>query len=107
MPKTITSLAAATLLISSLAVGAPAHAEPTHAVSYSDLDLGTATGQKALSDRLRWAVRSVCGTPNPSELRAVMDNRRCRWAASGQAANAAEGAIALYQAQAERLATRR
>lgn len=106
MLKTFTSLAAS-LLVCGVALAAPARAESERAVHYHDLDLGSPAGQKTLTARLRWAVRAVCGEPSPQDLRGMLNNSHCRRAVSEQAASAAERAIALHEAHADRLATRR
>lgn len=56
MRTTLATIAAAGLAISATSVQAK-----SVSVSYSDLNLGTASGQKALSQRIDKAARKVCG----------------------------------------------
>lgn len=91
-----------------LATGfAPAHAQSSREVHFADLDLGSPAGQRALESRLRSAVRVVCATPNPTDLKQMSETRRCRRVASAGAKLAVDRAIVRYQAQTERLAARR
>ncbi|WP_162806593.1 UrcA family protein [Sphingosinicella terrae] len=59
------------------AVAAPP-AAPTRTVSFADLNLDAAAGRSRLAQRLRAAVRSVCGTAFPADLRAQAEMRDCR-----------------------------
>ena len=60
---------------------APALAEPpapaTAKVQLADLDLSTASGQRALDRRLSVAAREVCGTASPADLSGQNEARRC------------------------------
>lgn len=67
MPKTLFTLASATTLIAAMAISiGPAAARdadqrPSKGVSFSDLDLSTAAGQRRLEARIDRAVRKICG----------------------------------------------
>lgn len=59
----------------------PALAEPitvSSTVQTADLDLSSATGQKALDRRLALAVNEVCGTASDVDIAGKNDVRRCR-----------------------------
>lgn len=60
----------------------PALAEPpaiaTAKVQVADLDLSTASGQRALDRRLTQAVIEVCGIASDADLAGKNDVRRCR-----------------------------
>ena len=59
----------------------PALAEPitvTSAVQTADLDLSTASGQRALDLRLTQAVKQVCGTASDVDIAGKNEVRRCR-----------------------------
>ena len=64
----ITLATVAALCLSSAAIGAYAdetgNGVPTRTVRYSDLDLGTQAGAKALYQRIRYAAEQVCGNPD-------------------------------------------
>lgn len=105
MYKTFSPLAAA-LLACGVSLATPASAEPTRIVHYGDLDLGSPAGQQALNDRLRQAVRNVCGAPTGRDLREVMSIRRCHEVANEAVGHQAELTIAAYRS-ANRLAARR
>lgn len=66
--KRITLATIAALCLSSAAIGAYAEETgndvPTRTVRYSDLDLGTQAGAKALYQRIRYAAEQVCGNPD-------------------------------------------
>lgn len=103
MFKTI--LAAAALAL----VSAPATAQtaPTRNVEVGDLDLASAKGRATLDDRIRWAVKAVCGTANSSDPKDATRVYKCRKAAGVEARHSAELAIArTQQLAAERLAAR-
>jgi UrcA family protein len=66
--KRITLAAVTALCLSSAAIGAYADETgkevPTVTVRYSDLNLGTQAGAKALYSRIRYAAEEVCGNPD-------------------------------------------
>jgi UrcA family protein len=78
-------------LAASLAAAAatPAVAAPSvpgvRTVSYADLDLSSAAGRGRLDQRVAAAVRAVCGTAAPADLRAAEAVRDCRAATLAQA----------------------
>ena len=84
---------AALLLTASIA---PASAEPSRKVGFSDLDLATAQGQARLDDRVRSAVRSICAESYVD----VHQRNICRRQMSEAAQLKAGTAIARYQARA-------
>ena len=47
-------------------------------VAYADLDLGSAAGRDRLNQRIDAAVRDVCGSAYPTDLRATSDVATCR-----------------------------
>jgi len=73
-----------TIILAALAIlgATPALAQdvPTRsiAISYSDLDLGSAAGRDALDGRIRQAIRQVCGTASPADLRGQNRVDDCR-----------------------------
>lgn len=74
-------LAAATAVSATALFSPPAFAQsaPTQlAVSYSDLDLSTAHGQRVLDRRLRTAAETVCGPTSSADPRGKNDVRQCR-----------------------------
>jgi len=79
---------AACLLAGSLGVAqaaAPVTDVPQVAVSYSDLDLSTSEGTRALYQRIANAAREVCPYPNARELAEFEVNHSCREAAIAKA----------------------
>jgi UrcA family protein len=77
MLKTSFPIAAALLTFAAV----PAVAQPaptTRIVSYADLDLSAAAGRARLEQRIRAAVRTVCGQPSPTDLLGVYEVRACR-----------------------------
>jgi len=87
------------ILASSLAAmtAAPAAAAPqspgVRIVSAADLDLASAAGRSRLDRRLAAAVREVCGTASPADLRGVYEIRACRAETAARVAEARPGAI--------------
>ena len=79
IPVMCTRLLAAALLIAT-GSATPARAEVvrTAAVSYSDLDIGTAEGVRALDRRIRTIIAELCGTTLSVDYRGIADIRRCR-----------------------------
>ena len=66
---------------------APAVAEaPTRAVSFADLDLSSAAGRDRLDRRIAAAIRKVCGSAYPIELRSVEEVRDCRYETAARVA---------------------
>lgn len=81
---------------------------PTETVSYGDLDLSTDGGRAELDQRVRGAVKRVCGTADPRDVRAVQQRNRCLRTVTPAAEIAKQEAIASYQTKTElRLAGRR
>ena len=77
--KTITTLAAA--LVATLAAPALAQDGPAPrsvAVSYADLDLASEAGRRSFDNRLRQAVREVCGAASPADLHGQNLVNACR-----------------------------
>ena len=84
MTKAIHIIAASFLITAAAIKAAPAIAEPAQAttnvsfVRTADLDLSTASGQRALDARLAHAAREVCGTASDVDLVGKNDDRKCR-----------------------------
>ncbi len=97
--KTITTLAAALL---ATFTAAPALAQDANvrsvAVSYADLDLGSEAGRATFDNRLRQAVREVCGVASSADLRGQNRVDECREDLTAHAAQQREIAIAGRQA---------
>lgn len=90
-----------------LLVSLPAAAGPGKSVqvSYSDLNLASAAGKKALERRISRAANVVCGNPaNPRDLVAGAHRKRCVAAALDSARPAVE--LALRSAATRQLAAR-
>ena len=95
MMKTI---AFATLIASTL-IPAAASAQAglvqqTHEVSYNDLDLTSEAGRDRLDERLRLAVKQVCGSADSRDLREMLQVRRCRREALATSTHGRDLAIA-------------
>lgn len=89
------------------AVGAPAIAqELTVRVDYSDLDLASTTGQHVLQQRLKSAVRKVCGPDNARVFANSQQAALCHIQAAKLAKQDAEIAIARYD-NGPKMASRR
>jgi UrcA family protein len=69
--------AAAAITFATPVVAAPPAAE-TRVVSYADLDLAAAAGRARLDQRLRTAVREVCGTASSADLIGRREVATCR-----------------------------
>ena len=81
--------------------GAPCAAQQrTRTVSYHDLDLASAIGQKALSHRLRHAVDYVCRMPNPASPLTGTEDQDCRAEVMAKVQSRAQAAIELAQTRA-------
>lgn len=74
-------------------VPASAGDAPQEKVSYSDLDLTSQAGQDTLDQRIRGAVKRVCGPAGPS-AGDYLQNRACKRAAYVSAHNQVRVAIA-------------
>ena len=97
--KTITILAAA-LAASFTAAPAIAQNAPnvrSIAVSYADLDLGSEAGRETFDNRLRQAVRELCGHASSSDLRGQNRIDTCREQLSARAAQQRDIALAGRQ----------
>jgi UrcA family protein len=71
----------AALAASTLALAAPASAEPVRSrlsVSTAGLDLNTAQGVRALDLRILHAASALCGTPSPADARGRAKYDDCR-----------------------------
>lgn len=97
--KTITTLAAA-LLATFTAAPALAQDAPiarSVAVSYADLDLGSESGRATFDNRLRQAVREVCGSASSADLRGQNRVDQCRDQLTAQAVQQRDIALASRQ----------
>ena len=96
--KTITTLAAA--LVATF-TAAPALAQDASfrsvAVSYADLDLGSEAGRATFDNRLRQAVREVCGSASSADLRGQNRVDACREDLTARAAQQRDIALAGRQ----------
>jgi len=96
--KTITTLAAA--FVATLAA-APALAQDSNvrsvAVSYADLDLASEAGRATFDNRLRQAVRELCGTASSADLRGQNRVDACREELTESAAQQRDVALASRQ----------
>ena len=66
----------------------------TVAVHYGDLDLASQNGRSALSQRLRQAVDTACGTASPADLQGQNRAAACRRDLHASLAFQSEAAIA-------------
>ena len=74
----MTKIFIATLLTFAAAPAlAEAPAPATAKVQIADLDLSTASGQRALDRRLSVAAKEVCGTASPADVAGQNEARRC------------------------------
>jgi len=84
MTKAIHIIAASFLITAAAIKAAPAIAEPAATavnislVRTADLDLSTASGQRALDARLAHAASEVCGTASDVDLAGKNDVHKCR-----------------------------
>ncbi len=81
MNKLINTVAAIALSVSAFAPAAVQAREESNSVrvSYADLDLNSAAGQKALNSRIKHAVDTVCGRSNGAlDLNQVRIFEKCR-----------------------------
>lgn len=71
-------IATATLLAPTIAAAAQPFADtPQVAVNYSDTDLASDQGTRALYQRIKRAARSVCPSYDPRDLIGFAANREC------------------------------
>ena len=85
------------LVAAAIAATPAAASQGDRRVSYADLDLASPAGVAALDQRLERAVRQVCGSPWPVDLRGRRDIERCR--AETRATVQARRSDALAQAR--------
>jgi UrcA family protein len=96
------ALIIAAIVVSAASPVVAAETSPTvqTAISYSDLNLASDAGRKALDQRIRIAARQVCGKPSLQDgLRARLDANRCQAeaisATRAKIAMAAQSQVAL------------
>ncbi len=77
--------AAAASPVSSTVTGTAASAAHSVRVSYRDLDLATASGSRALEERITLAARKVCAADDIRDLEAVAAGDACQRAAVSNA----------------------
>jgi UrcA family protein len=65
-------------LIAAAIAATPAAADQGRRVSYADLDLTSESGIATLDARIDRAVRQICGSASPSDLRGRHYVQRCR-----------------------------
>jgi UrcA family protein len=66
----------------------------TKSVSYGDLDLTSKTGQDKFDQRIKAAVRSVCGEDSPRDMKSYELQQQCKMQAMRHAKKQSEKAIA-------------
>lgn len=81
-PKTLLGSALAAALTMSATAASAAESDATHEeratmVSYADLDLSTASGEKTLKGRIRFAARKVCQVSGMGPVKDSMYTRAC------------------------------
>lgn len=88
--------AAAAALQPSYSAAAPIIVEglPSAKVSYADLNIGTPAGRQTLAKRISGAVKRVCGTAGPVDVRMNAAVRKCRNEAVSSANLQVERALA-------------
>lgn len=88
----------------------PALAEPvviaTSTVRTADLNLSTASGQRALDQRLSRAVKEVCGTASDVDIEGKNEVRRCRAETLASLADERDQRIAAASAEPIKVAAR-
>lgn len=98
LTKTIGTAVAATLSFAGISASANAQDRIIRSVEvqYADLDLTSEGGKEALQNRLRGAVRTVCGGYDSRNLRDTIDYRQC----TGEARQSAKKATVTLLAAA-------
>jgi UrcA family protein len=88
----------------------PALAEPpviaSSTVQTADLDLTSASGQRALDRRLALAVKEVCGAASDADIAGKNEVRRCRAETLAKAAGERDQRIARASAEPIEVAAR-
>jgi UrcA family protein len=108
----LSALALSATGISSAAMAQMTIEPMSKTVRYSDLDLATEAGQKALRKRINSAVGYVCGTTTPQQAELYNFWKQCQAQATERAMRKADNAIAAQNgnrklAANERVAARR
>lgn len=86
-----------------VAIAAPAAAQSSVAVEYSDLNLASEAGRATLENRLEGAVRDVCGAaPRVTDLRAMAGYRAC--IAVARASYTEQVRVAVLEAEGRQVA---
>lgn len=97
-------------LLLSLAVAAPAFAEPpvqaSSIVKTADLNLASETGQRLLERRISVAIDEVCGTASDFDLAGKNEVRRCRVETRAKVASDRDQRIAAASPQPIEVAAR-
>ena len=103
----ITLLMSVSLVAATSADATPSSGERAELVRYSDLDLTSPSGVRALDSRINQAIARVCDRGAVRDLQSAMEESRCRSHAR-QAANAQRGqAIASANAGSMQLSASR
>ena len=106
--KTILILAAAASAVAGLAV--PVQAETAFGsrtvVSFTELDLTSEAGVRALDRRIGAAARQACGIPSSADPDGLRDNKACRADAIRSAAEQRDRAIAAARSRSGATASR-
>jgi UrcA family protein len=96
MKSSLSFIGMTAIALSSTAVSAQVTEPVTKTVSYSDLDLSTAQGQKRFETRIKGAVQQVCTDANSRELKSLAIQQQCRVQALNSAKREMKIAIARY-----------
>ncbi len=100
LSKGLFAAAAIAVTVTGFSASASAQGRITKSVevSYADLDLTSAEGQQTLDGRIRGAVRQVCGSYDPKNLRDSVDHKGCLKEAKMSAKRAKVSLIARAEA---------
>jgi UrcA family protein len=94
VPRIVASLALSSAMLSVQANAMPADGPPSVTVSYRDLDLASASGERVLRRRVQYAAEDVCGVADPRNLSAMRPILACRKEAMAKAVPQVEIALA-------------
>ncbi len=95
MAKTVKLVLAAAIALNGFSATSVSAGERQRKVEYTDLDLSTSAGQRALKKRINSAVISVCAYPGARTSAERMDQKRCETRARTSAMRDTARAIAV------------
>lgn len=100
LSKGLCAAAAIAVTVTGFSASASAQSRITRTaeVSYADLDLTSADGQRTLDGRIKGAVRKVCGSYDSKSLREAADHGNCMQEAKMSAKRAKVSLIARAEA---------